>query len=58
MGLKISSPFEILASVSSVLLVSPWVSCLVFWSVAFVSSCLSSVGLLIRLGRGILIEEA
>jgi hypothetical protein len=58
MGLKLSSPFEILASFSSVLLVSPWVTCLVFWSVAYIFSSLSSAGFFVRLGHGILIEEA
>jgi hypothetical protein len=58
MGLKISSPFEFLASLSSVLLASSWVSCLVVWSVGFVLSSLSFAGLFVLFGHGILIEEA
>jgi hypothetical protein len=58
MGLKLSSPFEFLASFSRVLLASSYVSCLVFWSVGFVLSFLSSAGLFVCFGQGILIEEA
>jgi hypothetical protein len=58
MGLKLSSPFEFLASLSLVLLASSWVSWLVFWSVGFFLSSLSSAGLFVLFGHGFLIEEA
>jgi hypothetical protein len=58
MGLKISSPFEFLASFSLVLLVSSRISCLGFWLVGFFLSLLSSAGLFVLFGHGFLNEEA
>jgi hypothetical protein len=57
MGLKLSSPFEFLASLSLVLLASSWVSCLVFWSVGFILSSLSSASLFVLSGMDFLSKK-